>query len=555
MDPAHVDIPRRLRVTTITAGLLSATLGTWGFALLYFTNAAEKPFVPLFVGFASIACAYCLACLPRAAVLTNFFGSVPVCLALLLSGSNGQIAIAVSLILNMGLVGRLIADQFSHFRTLITAHAQVQSLAYVDPLTGLANRRSLYERLEDAVQQHLIDGSGFSLAMMDLDDFKSINDSYGHPVGDKLLVEAASRIHAQCPSCSTISRQGGDEFAILVPRDGDARIDELGKRLATSLAEPFVLGHARLHLSASIGIAHCPEHGTDAATIMSRADVALYRVKYAGGGGVQTFRPEFEDDLHRRTAIEQALRETEPYPDVKLVYQPVCDTLSGEITTFEALARWEHPTLGPVEPTEFIAAAERTGTISALSERIFDTALRAAASWPASTSLSLNLSAVQLRDPATPLMIMSLLHKHDFAPTRLELEVTETSVLTDVTASREMLDLLRSTGLRVVLDDFGAGFASIGYLKEITFDRLKIDGGIIDTICHSPRAKDLLAGILELCRTMSIPATAERVETKEQLAILRQLRCDRVQGYLLGKPVEAHWCSKAPDLCLQGPRG
>jgi EAL domain-containing protein (putative c-di-GMP-specific phosphodiesterase class I) len=273
--------------------------------------------------------------------------------------------------------------------------------------------------------------------------------------------------------------------------------------------------------------------------LISQADVALYEVKHSAGNGALLFAPDMAKRLHRRIAIEQALRETNPRPRIEVVYQPIFDARTLRLTTFEALARWDHPGLGRISPLEFISIAEKTGTIAALSKQIFATAIQDAAHWPSSIGLSLNLSAVELSHPTTPLTIMSLCHRHGFDPGRLEVEVTETTVLADFDVARQQLELLRNTGVRIVLDDFGAGYASISYLKEIAFDRVKIDGELITDIERSDKARRLLQGLLQLCSAVGLPATAEKVEHEKQRTLLTFLGCDRLQGYLLGCPINA----------------
>jgi diguanylate cyclase (GGDEF)-like protein len=531
------EISRQLVKTTIVAGVLSGALGTWCVALLFYADASQKASVPMFIAFGSITCAYCLANVPRAAFATICFAPVLVCGALLWSGVLLQIAMGINLLLVLGLILRFINYQYGDFEESVSIELQMRSLAYLDPLTGLPNRRAFIEAIERAATQYNEGGPGFCLAMIDLDDFKSINDTDGHPVGDEVLIETAARIRTVLGPGDVAARLGGDEFAI-VSREFKDEADELGQRLATALSAPFLLRRTQIRLAASIGIATCPQDGTERITLMSRADVALYRAKSRGGREVLSFTPDMEESLLRRVKIEQALREIDPYPLVEIVFQPIYDTMSNQITTFEALARWNHPDLGIVEPLEFIDVAERIGVMSGITERIFATAIAEATYWPAQIGLSLNLSGVHLCDFNTPLMIMSLLKRHGLSPDRLEIEITETSMLTDFGAARKILGLLRATGIRIVLDDFGAGYASIGYLKEIAFDRVKIDGEIISDIVGSHRAKVLLDGILRLCAATGIPATAEKVETEEQLLILQELGCDRVQGYLLGRPLE-----------------
>lgn len=538
-SPDVVRTARYLQSTTLIAAVVSLGLGVWGVTLLH-SGVGDQPFVTLFIAFGAIACAYCLASLPQAAFATIFLATTPVIIALLASGVGVQVAEGVNLLLIFLLILRLVVHQFNDLVDRVSIHAQLRMLAYADPLTGLPNRRAFIEQLEQVVSTTAEGHGRASVAMIDLDGFKAINDTYGHAAGDAVLIQAAERIKAACAGCGMVARLGGDEFAaLLVGIEDTSLVADIGRTLVAEMNKPFAAAGSQLRLAASIGFATHTEEDASALAVMARADVALYDVKHGGGEDVRLFAPEMGQRLRRRIVIEQSLRATDPRPQIEVAYQPIYDARTRAITGFEALARWNHPTLGPVSPLEFIGVAEQTGTIAALSEQIFTAAIAEAATWPAPIGLSINLSAVDLCRPGTPLTIMALCNLYGFDPRRLEVEVTETAVLSDFDAARDQLELLRRTGIRVALDDFGSGFASISYLKEITFDRVKIDGELVDNIIQSPRSRRLVQGILQLCSAIDMPTTAEKVETEEQLAVLAGLGCDRLQGYLLSRPVSA----------------
>jgi diguanylate cyclase (GGDEF)-like protein len=536
--PDEESIRRYLVSTTFIAAFVSLGLGVWGVALLQ-SGVGDKPFVPLFIAFGAIACAYCLASLPRAAFATIFMSTTPVIVAMLTSGVDIQKAAGLNLLLIFLLILRLIVHQYNFVVDGVTSHAQLRALAYADPLTGLPNRRAFIETLEGVVAASPVGRERVSVAMIDLDHFKAINDTYGHAAGDAVLVQAAARIQAACKTCQMVARLGGDEFAVLIMKADDAALADIGRTLVSQISKPFAVAGSNLRLAASVGIATHMEDDASAVAVMSRADVALYDVKNSGREGVLLFESAMGMRLRRRVMIEQALLASDQRPSIQVVYQPIYDARTRRITSFEALARWTHPELGPVSPLEFICIAEQTGTIAAVSEQIFSTAISEAAGWAPSIGLSINLSAIDLCRPSTPLTIMSLCNRYGFDPSRLEVEVTETSVLSDFDAADEQLKLLRKSGIRVVLDDFGSGFASISYLKQITFDRVKIDGELVSNIIASPKARRLVQGILQLCSAIDVPTTAERVETEDQLAVLVGLGCDRLQGYLLSRPISA----------------
>ena len=527
-----------LRKTVWMARVLSLMCGSWGLALLATADAAHDQFVPMFIATGSFASAYCLSVLPAAAFSSIFLATLPVCIALILSGERLQAVIGFDFLIVSLLILRLIGDQFGQLVKEVAAQTRTRRLAYYDPLTSLPNRRAFIELLDTRIDGRRAAVPGFAVAMLDLDGFKPINDSFGHAAGDQILAQLARRLNALAAPHHIVARLGGDEFAILLHdvRD-EATARSIGERFVGALGEPFRIERSQLRLSGSLGIALHPA-GDSAAELLARADQALYKAKDQGGNQLALFSPEMKAALRRHITIEQALRDTDDPPDIRIVFQPIIGMAANRIVAVEALARWHHPELGAVPPGEFIQIAERTGIIVALTEKLFERAIAEASSWSCDVHLSFNLSAVQLRSASTPGTLMAVMERYGFDPRRLEIEVTETAVLTDLEAARQIFDALRAVGIRIVLDDFGAGYASIFYLKEIMFDAIKIDGDLIASITEAPRSRALLEGILQLCASTGLEATAEKVETHEQLAMLDRLGCARAQGYLIGRPTD-----------------
>ncbi|WP_417613165.1 putative bifunctional diguanylate cyclase/phosphodiesterase [Parasphingorhabdus sp.] len=543
-SPGEERITKYLRSTTVIAGVVSIGLGVWSVALLQ--SDGDGHFVTLFIAFGAIACTYCLSSLPKAAFATVFCSTTPVIFELLTSGVHIEIAAGVNLLLIFLLILRLVMHQYNYLIESVTSRSQVKALAYSDSLTGLPNRRAFTECLEQTVNSASKNGEAVAVALIDLDGFKAINDTFGHASGDDVLIQAGVRLQKICQDCQMVARLGGDEFAVLMVADeASEKFGDIGNRLVLEMSRPFSLSDSNLRLSASVGLASPSERDTSALAVMSRADVALYEVKNRGGKAMSWFLPTMAERLKRRIIIEQSLRETNPAPMIEVVFQPIFDVQTKKIACFEALARWNHPQLGLIPPLEFIEIAEQTDSIAALSEQIFDAAIREATGWDPAIGLSINLSGVDLSRASTPLMILSLCNRYGFDPARLEVEVTETSLLSDFDTAREQLDLLRKTGIRIALDDFGSGFASITYLQQIKFDRVKIDGELIADIIHSRDARRLVQGIIQLCSAIGAPSTAEKVEGKDQVAVLGGLGCDRLQGYYLSPPVSK---DKARDL-------
>ncbi|MCF8707298.1 putative bifunctional diguanylate cyclase/phosphodiesterase [Rhizorhapis sp. SPR117] len=536
-DPATIKI--RIRSTVISAWALSILMGGYGLSILFSVDPDHQGLVLLFLSLGAVAGGYCLAALPSAALPTLLVGVMPVAVPLLVSGEKLRIAISIDIVLTCLIVLRMIVVQYREFVANIVAQAREKQLAQSDALTGLPNRRAFMEHLQEKIAQ-ADNSERFVLLMIDLNGFKPINDNYGHRLGDQLLVQIAQRLgRSGGPQCFA-ARLGGDEFAVVgagIASPPDAI--ELARSIMEIFSQPFCVEGVTVTLSACIGFALFPDDARDDISLISNADLALYRGKKSGGTHIVHYDSNIKMQTKRAMQLEQAMGLKDGISEVDVVYQPIVDLANGTVLRFEALARWTDPDLGDVNPMEFISAAERTGKISRMSERIFDKALLAAASWPLDIGLSMNLSPVQLHNPSTPLLLARLFDFYRFDPARMEIEIAEAAFLNDFDTTRLTVQLLREIGVRIVLDNFGTGFASVGYLKEIAFDHVKIDGQLIRDVDVSPPSQLLVAGIVQLCGAMGVKCTAEQIERESQRSMLRQLECERGQGYLFGRPMSA----------------
>jgi diguanylate cyclase (GGDEF)-like protein len=534
-----------MTATIRPALVIAGTLAGWSIHLLFTASAASQYYVPQFAALSMITCATCLMALPEAGYILIWLGAAPIASAMLFTDNAMLMGSGVSLLLVAALMANFIRRQHLQLRRMVAAHAEtrleqrkVAELAFSDQLTGLPNRRAFLDELTALGASHR--NTTIAVAMLDLDGFKAINDTFGHLAGDSLLVAVARRLEASLEPGDLIVRLGGDEFALLL-RDV-ATLDAARERLlpiAAAFARPFVVDGKDLMASTSIGIAHGGFCDCSMVELIHRADLALYESKESGAQRICCFEAAMEGRVRRRVLIEQAATDPAALSTLTLKYQPVFDTASMRVDGFEALARWHHPVLGDISPAEFIAVAERRGITHRLTAILLRQALAAAAHWPDAIGLSFNLSAGELNSPAVCGLIFDLCAEHGFSPARLSIEITETALLNDFTAARAVIERLRDGGVRVLLDDFGAGYASIGYLRQIRFDGIKIDGSLITPITHSSVARNLLIGVMQLCRAISCPVTAEMVETTAHLALLDSLGVDKVQGFLLGKPIDA----------------
>ncbi|MFK4387098.1 PAS-domain containing protein [Bradyrhizobium sp. USDA 223] len=415
------------------------------------------------------------------------------------------------------------------------AQARVAHMARHDSLTDLPNRTLFREKMGEGLNQVAIAGGAMAVLCFDLDNFKTVNDRLGHAAGDRLLRWVAARLKENVGEHDTVARLGGDEFAVLQRGPQPQSAEALARRLVEIIGHPPPLESQSIHVGVSVGIAIAPDHGLDADELMKCADLALYQAKAKGRGAYQLFEPEMEEQARSRHALEQDLIGALEGREFHLVFQPQMRLDSSELTGFEALLRWKHPSRGFVSPAEFIPIAEENGLIVPIGEWVLRTACATAASWPGVT-VAVNLSPVQFRSRGLVAMVTSALAEAGLPPQRLELEVTETALLDDSKATIDILHQLRALGVRVSLDDFGVGYSSLSYLRKFPFDRIKIDRSFVGTLGESPESVAIVRTIASLGSVLGVETTAEGVETEEQLDFVRECGCTAVQGYYFGKP-------------------
>lgn len=418
------------------------------------------------------------------------------------------------------------------------AQARVAHMARHDSLTDLPNRTLFREKMGEGLNQVAIAGGAMAVLCFDLDNFKTVNDRLGHAAGDRLLRWVAARLKENVGEHDTVARLGGDEFAVLQRGPQPQSAEKVARRLVEIIGHPPPLESQSIHVGVSVGIAIAPDHGLDADELMKCADLALYQAKAKGRGAHQLFEPEMEEQARSRHALEHDLRGALEAREFHLVFQPQMRLDSSELTGFEALLRWKHPSRGFVSPAEFIPIAEENGLIVPIGEWVLRTACATGVAWP-DVTVAVNLSPVQFRSRGLVAMVTSALAEAGLPPQRLELEVTETALLDDSEATIEILHQLRALGIRVSLDDFGVGYSSLSYLRKFPFDRIKIDRSFVGTLGESPESVAIVRTIASLGSVLGVETTAEGVETEEQLDFVRECGCTAVQGYYFGKPCPA----------------
>lgn len=543
----HDQLKPQIRKSRILAVVIAGGFSIWAQYLIWQFPQSTVAII-FFASLSAIGCAYALSSDPPAASAPLFLLGLPLGAHLLFFGSGPQFGMGVSLLLVLLLTYRMVRLQSQNVADLVSSRISLelqrnrareaewlaQEQALTDSLTGIANRRALTQALAEHVSREVGD---IAIASIDLDGFKPINDVFGHDTGDAALVCVATRLVERFGSETMVARMGGDEFAVLWRGRGAwTKASRAVPQLIAATNEPLTANGRTLKIGGCVGVALGDGPGYEPSVLLSQADAALYEAKANGSGRSAVFCDEMSRNNERRLVIESAVRDSTLLRELEVVYQPIRTARTCDLVAFEALARWKSSVLGEVSPSEFIPIAEQMNMISPLTERSLEIAACCAREWPAQVSLSFNVSAVYLCAEEASQKILAILENSNFPADRMQLEVTETAVLTEFDVPRKNLAALREAGARIALDDFGAGSASISYLREMNFDAVKFDGSLIVNVAADARRQRLLQGLVKLCNSLGAVSTAEHVATSEDLAMVGALGCDNVQGFLTGRP-------------------
>lgn len=419
---------------------------------------------------------------------------------------------------------------------------QIKQMAFFDSLTALPNRTLLYQRLEHAITRRRDDGHQLAVLFMDLDRFKIINDSLGHAAGDVLLRQVGERLRKQVREGDTVSRMGGDEFVILVENfEHVSAVSNLAQQLVGQINSPYVLEDKDCYVTASIGISVFPVDGKDSQSLLKMADIAMYRAKDLGRNNYQYYSPSMNVHTLERLEFESDLRHALERDEFVLFYQPKLDIMSGRITGTEGLLRWNHPRRGLVAPNDFIPLAEEIGLIGPIDEWVLASACARNKAWQdrgfTNLTVAVNLSARQFADPKLLSKLTGIIQSSGIDTSTLELEITESMVMTHEASAVAVLEALKSTGVHITIDDFGTGYSSLAYLKRLPIDSIKIDRSFIRDIPGDSGGAKITRAIIALAHSLKLQVIAEGVETEAQLAFLRNLHCDEFQGFYLYRPL------------------
>jgi diguanylate cyclase (GGDEF)-like protein len=437
----------------------------------------------------------------------------------------------------------LLRGVFVHSLKLTRHHvAQIdaESEAHKDALTNLPNRAALQDYVENALSRLAHTGEPFALLYLDLNEFKAVNDKMGHAAGDALLVQVADRLRSTQRATDSVVRLGGDEFALIAANVSQPdHALAIAHQIIEAIDVPFKVHDTTVTCSVTIGIALAPKDGTDFDVLLKNADTALYSAKRSAGNLVQIFDPQYEAAARDRRAIGNDLRYAIERKEVHLVYQPLLNLLENRIVGCEALLRWIHPTRGFIPPLEFIEIAEETQLIHSIGQWVIREACQTAAAWPNDIKIAVNVSVVQFENTGILPIIVNALADSGITPSRLEIEVTESVLISEDDIVLAMLDAVHNLGVQIALDDFGTGFSSLNYLGKVPFSRIKIDRSFTDDLLINPDRAAIVKSLISLARDLRMGVTVEGVETTEQLSRLRAMNCSEVQGYLIGRPKTA----------------
>ena len=559
----EVKTTRAMRRDMLNTTILGPAL-TFGFTIIASISiphgeSVTKLLVLVFVWIAAMACAFCLFALPRAALLVVLSSSLPLAGVFISQGTEIMTLLALVLLMISGLIGYMLKENFRNFAEIVhsrfalaekrrqadsarrdaeAARDAATATAQTDPLTGLPNRRHFELMLAERTREFALAQVPFAVGMLDLDGFKPVNDVYGHATGDAVLREVADRLRLALLGGGRLARMGGDEFAVIVEGVGTAaEAIARGHEIQAHFLRPFFVGSTAIRLNTSCGFCLHESASDDPGRLLDRADMALYRGKGAGRGGVAVFDVVDENLALERARIEAALRAAVASETIEVHFQPIVDLKSGRIHGFESLARWTDPDLGSISPSVFIPLAEQIGLIEDITDQLLRKAARHAADWPESISLSFNISPEQLSKPRAGANIVEILAEAGLPVARFEAEVTETAIMRDLDGAKLTIEFLRAAGARVALDDFGTGFSSLNQIRLLSLDRIKIDKSFVDDICDDPRIATLVRSLIDMCRSLDLDCVAEGIEKQDQLLALKLDGCHWGQGFLISRPV------------------
>jgi diguanylate cyclase (GGDEF)-like protein len=545
-------VVRRLKNTVVLAGILTVLFLIWGACLVQYGDAYAQVQIAFFLAITVIGCIFCLMHVRPAALIVTILGAAPASAFLVSLGRPTFVAMGIDWALVSVAMVYIVLTHSRDFANMINFQKELAEknletlrlaaenfrLANLDVLTELPNRRQFFANLCELLNLAARDHKRFVVGIIDLDGFKSVNDVYGHAIGDQVLVETGRRLKDILDESVSLARLGGDEFGVVIDGDlSEEQINAYGHHVCEALQAPFLLPSIAAQIGCSIGFATYPEAGATAELLFERADYALYHVKQHARGRSVIFSQEHEIQIRRCALIENCLRNADLEQELSINFQPIYHVVRGEVIAFEALARWDSPQLGRVPPDVFVPIAERTDFIRQITQVLLRKALAYARTWPDNIRISFNLSVRDISSAQAILKIIAIVKNSGVLPERIDLEVTETALLRDFNNGCECLKALRALGIQISLDDFGSGYSSLSYVNRLPLDKIKIDRSFIKDIETQGSSRDIVKTIIDLCQNLKLACVVEGLETEQQVDVVRWLGGAMMQGYYFGKPM------------------
>ena len=538
---------KELKRTNMLAPFVAMAFTAWSLALFPYGDGYTQAHVAFYMAITVIGCIFCMMHLLPAALAITAVVNTAFVVFFVSTNIITFMATAIDVLLVSMAMLVILKAQYADFTRLVNMQAQTAKLseenlhlANQDSLTGLANRRQFFSRLETQLSRASKQQTRLAVGLVDLDGFKPVNDLYGHSVGDRLLYQVGQRLTGLLDDGVHLSRLGGDEFALIITRTmSDDQLRAFGEKICASLREPFLLVDIPIQISGSLGIATFPDQASSAMQVYEYADYALYQSKRHRPGTVCLFSADHRQQLNREGLTEQALRRADLEREFHVVFQPIVDIQTGQTVAFEALARWQSQELGNVPPCEFIPIAERAGLVNRLTLPLLRKALEAAANWPAGMRLSFNLSAHDCGSEEAAQQIVELIRSSRFPAACLDLEITETAAIQDLPQTQRTISRLRELDCGISLDDFGTGYSSLSHIHALSLTKLKVDRTFVTDIHSDPASFKIVKSLVALCQDMQLECIVEGVETAAELDALKNLGCTWAQGYLFSKPMPA----------------
>ncbi|WP_338544958.1 EAL domain-containing protein [Pseudomonas benzopyrenica] len=536
-----------LKRTNMLAPIVASAFTAWSLALFPYGDSYTQAHVGFYMAITVIGCIFCMMHLLPAALATTAVVNTAFVVFFASTTISTFVATAIDVLLVSIAMLVILKAQYGDFTRLVNMQAQTAKLseenlklANQDSLTGLANRRQFFTRLDSLLADARAQGTRLAVGLIDLDGFKPVNDIYGHSVGDRLLYQVGQRLSGLLDEDVHLARLGGDEFSLIITRVlNDEQLRTFGEKVCASLREPFLLVDMPIQISGSLGIATFPDQAFSATDVYEHADYALYQSKRHRPGTACLFSTAHRQQLNREGLTEQALRRADLEREFYMVFQPIVDIHSKQTVAFEALARWESPELGNVPPGDFIATAERVGMVNRLTLPLLSKALNAAVHWPTGIRLAFNLSAHDCGSEDAAQQIVELIKRSPFDPACLDLEITETASIQDLPQTQRVISRFRELGCGISLDDFGTGYSSLSQIHALPLTKLKVDRTFVTNLHLDPASFKIVKSLIALCQDMQLECIVEGVETAAELGALKNLGCTRAQGYLFAKPMRA----------------